>query len=321
MNKTAFITGINGMDGSHLADLLLTKGYKVYGMERRSSNVSNINIKHLEGHIEILNGDMTDQNSLLRCLKESNPDEVYNLAAQSFVGESWNTPEHTSEVTGLGVLRILEAIREYNPKIKFYQASSSEMFGRMVENPARETTPFYPRSPYGVSKLYGHWITKNYRESYDMFACSGILFNHESERRGIEFVTRKISDGVARIKLGLADHISLGNLEAKRDWGYAPDYVEAMWLMLQQDIPNDYVIATGKTYSIKDFLNEAFNHVGIKNWEIYIKQDPRFMRPAEVDVLRGDYKKAQLEMGWEPQTTFSELVKKMVDNDLKLLNK
>ena len=191
----------------------------------------------------------------------------------------------------------------------------------MVENPAKESTPFYPRSPYGVAKLYGHWITKNYRESYNMFACSGVLFNHESERRGIEFVTRKISDGVAKIKLGLADHISLGNLEAKRDWGYAPDYVEAMWLMLQQDIPNDYVIATGKTYSIKDFLNEAFNHVGIKNWEIYIKQDPRFMRPAEVDVLRGDYKKAQLEMGWEPQTTFSELVKKMVDNDLKLLNK
>jgi len=320
MNKTAFITGINGMDGSHLADLLLTKGYKVYGMERRSSNVSNINIKHLEGHIEILNGDMTDQNSLLRCLKESNPDEVYNLAAQSFVGESWNTPEHTSEVTGLGVLRILEAIREYNPKIKFYQASSSEMFGRMVENPARETTPFYPRSPYGVSKLYGHWITKNYRESYDMFACSGILFNHESERRGIEFVTRKISDSVARIKLGLADNITLGNLDAKRDWGYAPDYVEGMWMMLQQETPEDYVIATGETHSIRDFLTEAFNHVGIEDWEPYIKQDPRFMRPAEVDVLRGDYKKAKEEMEWVPQTTFSELVKKMVDNDLKLLS-
>jgi len=319
MNKTAFITGINGMDGSHLADLLLTKGYKVYGMERRSSNVSNINIKHLEGHIEILNGDMTDQNSLLRCLKESNPDEVYNLAAQSFVGESWNTPEHTSEVTGLGVLRILEAIREYNPKIKFYQASSSEMFGRMVENPAKETTPFYPRSPYGVSKLYGHWITKNYRESYDMFACSGILFNHESERRGIEFVTRKISDGVARIKLGLADNITLGNLDAKRDWGYAPDYVEAMWMMLQQETPEDYVIATGETHSIRDFLTEAFNHVGIEDWSKYIKQDPRFMRPAEVDVLRGDYSGADLHMNWKPKTNFSELVKKMVDNDLELL--
>jgi GDPmannose 4,6-dehydratase len=263
---------------------------------------------------------MTDQNSLLRCLKECNPNEVYNLAAQSFVGESWNTPEHTSEVTGLGVLRILEAIREYNPNIKFYQASSSEMFGRMVENPAKEVTPFYPRSPYGVSKLYGHWITKNYRESYNMFACSGILFNHESERRGIEFVTRKISDGVARIKLGLVDHITLGNLDAKRDWGYAPDYVEAMWMMLQQKTPRDYVIATGETHSIRDFLTEAFNHVDITDWEPYIKQDPRFMRPAEVDVLRGDYTKAKEEMKWTPQTTFSELVKKMVDNDIKLLS-
>jgi GDPmannose 4,6-dehydratase len=320
MSKTAFITGINGMDGSHLADLLLTKGYKVYGMERRSSNVNDVNTKHLRGKIIILNGDMTDQNSLLRCLKECNPNEVYNLAAQSFVGESWNTPEHTSEVTGLGVLRILEAIREYNPNIKFYQASSSEMFGRMVENPAKEVTPFYPRSPYGVSKLYGHWITKNYRESYNMFACSGILFNHESERRGIEFVTRKISDGVARIKLGLVDHITLGNLDAKRDWGYAPDYVEAMWMMLQQKTPRDYVIATGETHSIRDFLTEAFNHVDITDWEPYIKQDPRFMRPAEVDVLRGDYTKAKEEMKWTPQTTFSELVKKMVDNDIKLLS-
>ena len=272
--KIALITGINGMDGSHLADLLLTKGYKVYGMERRSSNVNDINTKHLIDKITILNGDITDQNSLLRCLKESNPDEVYNLAAQSFVGESWNTPEQTSNVTGLGVLRMLEAIREFNPKIKFYQASSSEMFGRMVENPATENTPFYPRSPYGVSKLYGHWITKNYRESYDMFTCSGILFNHESERRGIEFVTRKISDGVARIKLGLSDHISLGNLEAKRDWGYAPDYVEAMWLMMQQETPDDYVIATGETYSIKEFLDIAFNHIGIVDWKSYIKQDP-----------------------------------------------
>ena len=318
--KIAFITGVNGMDGSHLADLLLTKGYKVYGMERRSSVPNRENSKHLEDKITFLNGDLTDQNSLLRCLKECNPDEVYNLAAQSFVGESWNTPEHTSEVTGLGVLRILEAIREYNPKIKFYQASSSEMFGRMVENPAKESTPFYPRSPYGVSKLYGHWITKNYRESYGMFACSGILFNHESERRGIEFVTRKISDGVARIKLGLADHISLGNLEAKRDWGYAPDYTEAMWMMLQQDEPKDYVIATGKTHSIKDFLTEAFNHIGISDWSKYIKQDPRFMRPAEVDVLRGDYTSAKLDMGWEPKTSFKELVKKMVNNDLKILS-
>ena len=286
MNKTALITGISGMDGSHLADFLLNKGYKVYGMERRSSYINNINTKHLENQITMLTGDMTDQNSLFRCLKESNPDEVYNLAAQSFVGESWNTPEQTSNVTGLGVLRILEATREFNPKIRFYQASSSEMFGRMVENPASESTPFYPRSPYGVSKLYGHWITKNYRESYNMFACSGILFNHESERRGIEFVTRKISDGVAKIKLGLANDITLGNLDAERDWGYAPDYVEAMWLMLQQDKADDYVIATGKKYSIKDFLNAAFKYIGINDWTPYVKQDKKFMRPAEVDVLR-----------------------------------
>tara|TARA_Y100000361_G_scaffold104790_1_gene94525 strand:+ start:10612 stop:11580 length:969 start_codon:yes stop_codon:yes gene_type:complete len=320
MIKKALITGINGMDGSHLADLLLSKGYKVFGMERRSSSKNRTNTLHLEDKITFLQGDLTDQNSLLRCLKESNPDEVYNLAAQSFVGESWNTPEHTSEVTGLGVLRILEAIREFNPNIKFYQASSSEMFGRMVENPAKETTPFYPRSPYGVAKLYGHWITKNYRESYNMFACSGILFNHESERRGIEFVTRKISDGVARIKLGLADHIALGNLEAKRDWGYAPDYIEAMWLMLQQDKPDDYVIATGNTYSIKEFLDIAFDHIGIEDWKPYIKQDPRFMRPAEVDVLRGDFKKAYNQLNWEPKTSFVDLVKIMIDNDIKLLS-
>ena len=318
--KTALITGISGMDGRHLADFLLNKGYKVYGMERRSSYVNNINTKHLENQITMLTGDMTDQNSLFRCLKESNPDEVYNLAAQSFVGESWNTPEQTSNVTGLGVLRVLEAIREFNPKIRFYQASSSEMFGRMVENPANENTPFYPRSPYGVSKLYGHWITKNYRESYGMFACSGILFNHESERRGIEFVTRKISDGVAKIKLGLEDHISLGNLEAKRDWGYAPDYVEAMWLMLQQEKADDYVIATGKTYSIRDFLDAAFKHIGVDNWAPYIKQDPRFMRPAEVDVLRGNSEKALHNLGWKPKTNLAELVKIMVDNDLKLLS-
>jgi GDPmannose 4,6-dehydratase len=319
--KRALITGINGMDGSHLADLLLTKGYKVFGMERRSSSKNRTNTSHLENNITFLQGDLTDQNSLLRCLKESNPDEVYNLAAQSFVYESWNTPEHTSEVTGLGVLRILEAIREFNTKIRFYQASSSEMFGRMVENPANETTPFYPRSPYGVAKLYGHWITKNYRESYNMFACSGILFNHESERRGIEFVTRKISDGVAKIKLGLADHISLGNLEAKRDWGYAPDYVVAMWLMLQQETPDDYVIATGNTYSIKEFLDIAFNYVDIPDWAPYIKQDPKFMRPAEVDVLRGNCIKAKEILGWTTKTSFNELVEKMIDNDLEKLTK
>jgi GDPmannose 4,6-dehydratase len=319
MSKTALITGINGMDGSHLADFLLEKGYKVYGVERRSSSKNRINTKHLEGKVTFLQGDLTDQNSLFRCLKESNPDEVYNLAAQSFVGESWNTPEHTSEVTGLGVLRILEAIREFNPKIRFYQASSSEMFGRMVENPANENTPFYPRSPYGVAKLYGHWITKNYRESYDIFACSGILFNHESERRGIDFVTRKISDGVARIKLGLADHISLGNLDAKRDWGYAPDYIEVMWLMLQQETPDDYVIATGETRSIREFLDAAFKYVGIEDWSSYVKVDPRFMRPAEVDVLRGDFTKAKTQLGWDPKTNFDELVKIMIQNDLDLL--
>jgi len=319
MTRRALITGINGMDGSHLADLLLDKGYKVWGVERRSSTKNRTNTKHLEGKITFVNGDMTDQNSLVRCLKESDPHEVYNLAAQSFVGESWNTPEYTSEVTGLGVLRMLEAIREYGKPVKFYQASSSEMFGRMIENPAKESTPFYPRSPYGVAKLYGHWITKNYRESYDIFACSGILFNHESERRGVEFVTRKISDGVARIHLGLDDHISLGNLEAKRDWGYAPDYVEAMWLMLQQDSPNDYVIATGETHSIRDFLTHAFAHVGIDDWSGYIRQDPRFMRPAEVDVLRGDSSLAKKELNWTPKVDFQELVKKMVTNDINLL--
>ena len=321
MKKTALITGINGMDGSHLADFLLIKGYTVYGMERRSSFKQRINTAHLEDKITFVDGDLTDQNSLLRILKETDPDEVYNLAAQSFVGQSWQTPEHTSEVTGLGVLRILEAIREFNPKIRFYQASSSEMFGRMVENPAKENTPFYPRSPYGVAKLYVHWITKNYRESYDMFACSGILFNHESERRGVEFVTRKISDGVAKIHLGLADHITLGNLDAKRDWGYAPDYVEAMWLMLQQASPDDYVIATNETRTIREFLDEAFKVIGIYDWNLYIKQDPKFMRPAEVDVLKGDYTKAKNKLGWQPKIGFSELVEIMVENDIiKLKN-
>jgi len=319
MSKRALITGINGMDGSHLADFLLTKGYSIWGMERRSSSKNRVNTKHLEGRIKFVNGDMTDQNSLVRCLKESDPDEVYNLAAQSFVGESWNTPEYTSEVTGLGVLRMLEAIREYDKPIKFYQASSSEMFGRMIENPADEQTPFYPRSPYGVSKLYGHWITKNYRESYGIYACSGILFNHESERRGIEFVTRKITDGVAKIHLGLAESITLGNLDAKRDWGYAPDYIEAMWLMMQQDTADDFVIATGNTHSIRDLLNVAFGQVNITDWQKYIKQDPRFMRPAEIDVLRGDYTKAKTVLGWEPKVKFEELVSRMVVNDIELL--
>ena len=318
--KRVLITGINGMDGSHLADLLLEKGYKVYGMDRRSSSKNRTNTVHLEGKINFINGALTDQNSLFRCIKESDPDEVYNLGSQSFVGESWNTPEQTSDVTGLGVLRVLEAIREYGKGIKFYQASTSEMFGRMVENPAKETTPFYPRSPYGVAKLYGHWITKNYRESYDMFNCSGILFNHESERRGIEFVTRKITDGVARIHLGLRDDITLGNLDSKRDWGYSPDYVKSMWLMLQQDEPNDYVIATGKSHSIREFLDAAFQHIGIVHWGEYVKQDPRFMRPAEVDVLRGDSTKARDELGWTLSTSFQEMISKMVSNDINLLS-
>ena len=317
--KRVLITGINGMDGSHLADLLLEKGYEVYGMERRTSSPNRTNTSHLEGKITFVNGDLTDQNSLLRCLRESKPDEVYNLGAMSFVGESWNTPEQTSDVTGLGVLRMLEAIREHGKPTKFYQASSSEMFGRMVENPASETTPFYPRSPYGVAKLYGHWITKNYRESYDMFNVSGILFNHESERRGLEFVTRKISDGVARIHLGLSDHIALGNLDSRRDWGYAPDYVEAVWMMLQQENPTDYVIATNEAHSIKDFLSEAFSYVGIEDWSPYVKQDPRYMRPAEVDVLRGDYSKAKKELGWSPKTDFKSLVNKMVESDISIL--
>ena len=315
--KRALITGINGMDGSHLADFLLEKGYTVFGMERRSSSKNRTNTSHLEDKITFINGDLTDQNSLLRCIRESEPDEVYSLASQSFVGESWNTPEQTGDVTGLGVMRLLEAIRENGKKIKFYQASSSEMFGRMVENPAKETTPFYPRSPYGVAKLYGHWITVNYRESYNMFNVSGILFNHESERRGIEFVTRKISDGVAKIHLGMQNELVLGNLDAKRDWGYAPDYVEAMWMMLQQDKPDDYVIATGKDYSIREFLDYAFGHVGINDWEKYVKQDERYMRPAEVAVLRGDSSKAEKELGWVPRTSFKDMVTKMVENDIR----
>jgi GDPmannose 4,6-dehydratase len=318
--KTALITGINGMDGSHLADFLLEKGYRIYGVERRTSYRNRANTEHLLNKVIFLEGDLSDQNSLLRCLKESNPDEVYNLGAQSFVGTSWNQPEFTGEVTGLGVLRMLEAIREFNPKIKFYQASSSEMFGRMVENPSKETTPFYPRSPYGVAKLYGHWITKNYRESYDIFACSGILFNHESERRGIEFVTRKITDGVAKIYSGIDTKIYLGNLDAERDWGYAPDYVEAMWLMLQQDKAEDYVIATGIKYSVRDFLDQAFKVIGVDNWSPYVIQDPKLFRPAEVDILLGDYSKAYKELGWQPKTSFIDLVKIMVENDIRLLN-
>jgi GDPmannose 4,6-dehydratase len=315
--KRVLITGINGMDGSYLADLLLTKNYKVYGMERRSSSKNRTNTGHLEGRVTFVNGDLTDQNSLVRCLRESDPDEIYNLGAQSFVGESWNTPEQTSDVTGLGVLRMLEAIREYGKDIKFYQASTSEMFGKMVENPANENTPFYPRSPYGVAKLYGHWMTKNYRESYGMFNVNGILFNHESERRGIEFVTRKITDGVARINLGIEDHITLGNLDSRRDWGYAPDYVECMWLMLQQDNPEDFVIATGVSHSIREFLDVAFSEIGIGDWSKYVKQDSRFMRPAEIDVLCGDASKARKVLDWKPSTPFETMIRRMVVNDIK----
>ena len=319
--KRVLITGINGMDGSHLADLLLEKGYEVYGMERRTSSPNRRNSKHLEDKITFLTGDLTDQNSLRRCLVKSNPHEVYNLAAQSFVGESWNTPEQTGDVTALGALRMLEAIRESEIKdVRFYQASTSELYGRMIENPAKETTPFYPRSPYGVAKLYGHWITKNYRESYDMYNVSGILFNHESERRGVEFVTRKITDGVARIHLGLSDHLTLGNLDSKRDWGYSPDYVESMWMMLQQDEPDDYVIATGEEHSIREFLDVAFNNVGIDDWEKYVLQDERYMRPAEVAVLCGDSTKAREKLGWYPKTSFETMVKIMVNNDIALLS-
>ena len=318
--KRALITGVNGMDGSHLADLLLIKGYEVYGMERRSSSKNRTNTSHLEGKITFINGDLSDQNSLVRCLKESDPDEVYNLASQSFVGESWNTPEQTGDVTGLGVLRVLEAIREYGKPIKFYQASTSEMFGKM-EKFANEDTKFHPRSPYGVAKLYGHWITVNYRESYDMFNCSGILFNHESERRGIEFVTRKITDGIARIQLGLRDKIILGNLDTKRDWGYAPDYVESMWLMLQQDEPNDYVVATGKIHSLRELLVTAFGAIGITDWEKYVGQDERYMRPADVFYLAGNSLKAREILGWKPKISFEDMVVKMVKNDLELVGK
>ena len=318
--KRALITGINGMDGSHLADLLLSKGYEVYGMERRSSSKNRTNTAHLEGKITFVSGDLSDQNSLFRVLKESDPDEVYNLGSQSFVGESWNTPEQTSDVTGLGVLRMLEAIREYGKRVKFYQASTSEMFGKM-EKLANEETKFHPRSPYGVAKLYGHWITVNYRESYDMFNTSGILFNHESERRGIEFVTRKITDGVARIHLDLQDKVILGNLDTKRDWGYAPDYVQAMWLMLQQDEPRDYVIATGETHSLEELLVIAFSEIGITDWKKYVGQDERYMRPADVFYLAGDSSKAREELSWKPFVTFEEMVSKMVENDVEMLSK
>ena len=322
--KSALVTGVNGMDGSHLADLLLSKGYVVYGMERRSSVKNRTNTKHLEDDpdFHFVIGDMSDSESLRTILFECKPDEIYNLAAQSFVGSSWKIPLETSDTNGLGVLRLLNATKQLQEaigkEIRFYQASTSEMFGKMVENPANENTPFYPRSPYGIAKLYAYWMVKNYRESYGMFACNGILFNHESERRGIEFVTRKITDGVARIHLGLQDKISLGNLEVWRDWGYAPDYVEGMWLMLQQDTPDDYVLATNHAHSLEEFLDCAFKVVGL-DWRDYIEQDERYMRPAEVPYLKGDASKAQEQLGWKPKTSFESMVKIMVENDILLL--
>jgi GDPmannose 4,6-dehydratase len=316
--KTALITGITGQDGSYLAELLLDEGYRVVGMTRRSSTDVHERINHLVDRIEIVSGDLLDQSSMTNMIAQVRPDEVYNLAAQSFVPTSWMQPVLTGEFTALGVTRLLEAVRTVDPKIRFYQASSSEMFGKVVETPQTERTPFYPRSPYGVAKVYGHWITVNYRESYDLFAVSGILFNHESQRRGLEFVTRKISDGVARIKLGLASTLALGTLDARRDWGFAGDYVRAMWLMLQQPAPDDYVIATGRTHSVREFVRLAFEAVDL-DYERYVVQDLRFMRPAEVDLLIGDPSKARAKLGWAPETSFEELVEMMVLADLERL--
>lgn len=317
MQKTALITGITGQDGSYLAELLLEKGYRVIGMTRRTSTEVHERIEHIVGDLEIVSGDLLDQSSITSLVNEYRPDEIYNLAAQSFVPASWSQPVLTGEFTALGVTRVLEAIRQVNPQIRFYQASSSEMFGNTPESPQNEKTAFYPRSPYGVAKVYGHWITVNYRESYGMFACSGMLFNHESSRRGREFVTRKISDGAARIKLGLAKDLRLGNLDAHRDWGFAGDYVRAMWLMLQQDAPDDYVIATGKTHSVRDFLRVAFEAAGLGSYEPYVVIDPRFVRPAEVDRLIGDASKAKQKLGWEPKVSFEQLVAMMVESDIQ----
>ncbi len=314
----ALITGITGQDGSYLAEFLLEQGYDVIGMVRRTSTINFHRISHIQDKVTVVPGDLGDQVSMIHLLEEHRPEEVYNLAAQSFVQTSWNQPVFTGDVTALGVTRLLDAIRFVDPKIRFYQASSSEMFGKVVEVPQRETTPFYPRSPYGVAKVYGHWITINYRESYNMHATSGILFNHESPRRGLEFVTRKITHHVAKIKLGLTDELRLGNLDARRDWGFAGDYVKAMWLMLQQDKPDDFVVATGDTHSVEEFLNVAFGHVNL-DWHDYVVQDERFMRPAEVDLLVGDPSKAGQKLGWEPDVSFEQLVQMMVDADIKLL--
>ena len=318
--KRALITGVTGQDGSYLAEFLLEKGYQVFGLVRRSSTLNFERIAHIQDQLELISGDLSDQNSLLFALQQAEPSEVYNLAAQSFVPTSWQQPVLTGEFTAIGVTRMLDAIRIVNPAIRFYQASSSEMFGKVQEVPQTETTPFYPRSPYGVAKVYGHWITINYRESYDLHATSGILFNHESPRRGLEFVTRKITHAVAQIKLGQTDSLALGNLDAQRDWGYAGDYVEAMWLMLQQDEPDDYVISTGETHSVREFCQVAFEHVGL-DYEQYVTIDERFMRPAEVDLLIGDASKAATVLGWKPRTSFEELVTMMVESDLRLLSR
>lgn len=316
--KRALITGITGQDGSYLAEFLLEKGYEVYGIVRRASTEKFERIAHLMDTIEIVSGDLLDQNSLAHALSDIRPQEVYNLAAQSFVPTSWNQPLLTGEITALGVTRMLEAIKMVDKSIRFYQASSSEMFGKVREVPQSEKTPFYPRSPYGVAKVYGHWITVNYRESYNIFACSGILFNHESPRRGMEFVTRKISYAVAKIKLGLAGELRLGNLKSKRDWGFAGDYVKAMWLMLQQPEPDNYVVSTGETHSVEEAVEIAFSHVGL-DWHEYVKTDQRYFRPAEVDLLVGDNTKARTVLGWKPEVNFRELITMMVDHDLKVL--
>jgi GDPmannose 4,6-dehydratase len=318
--RRALITGITGQDGSYLAEFLLAKGYKVFGLIRRSSTVNFERIRHFQEDVQLLSGDLLDQNSLMFAIQEAQPHEVYNLGAQSFVPASWEQPLLTGEITALGVTRLLEAIRSTDPTIRFYQASTSELFGKVQESPQSETTPFYPRSPYGVSKVYGHWITINYRESYDLYACNGILFNHESPRRGLEFVTRKITNGVARIKAGKATDLPLGNLDARRDWGFAGDFVRAMWLMLQQDEPEDFVIATGIDRTIREFCETAFSCVDL-DWEQYVKLDKRFLRPAEVEVLRGDPSKAKRILGWEPEVSFEEMVRLMVERDLELVSR
>lgn len=318
MKKHALITGITGQDGSYLAEFLLARGYEVYGLVRRTSTLNFERIRHIQDQIQLIPGDVLDQTSMNQALLEARPDEVYNLAAQSFVQTSWNQPVFTGDVTGLGVTRLLDAIRTINPEIRFYQASSSEMFGKVREVPQKETTPFYPRSPYGVAKVYGHWITVNYRESYNLHATSGILFNHESPRRGLEFVTRKVTHSAAKIKLGLEKELRIGNLEARRDWGFAGDYVKAMWLMLQQDTPDDFVIATGETHSVQRLLEVAFSCVDL-DWQNYAVQDERYMRPAEVDLLVGDASKAGAALGWEPEVTFEQLIQMMVEADYQML--